>query len=113
MFAADAKFNNAEELIDKHLKEPLDLEIKDAFIPNRARFNKIITEYESRESEFAKAVDCLDACIRNINNDLKSSEVGFTQSLISEKYFLHVSKFKITEELFETFMSKLIQQQKF
>lgn len=115
VYAGDAKFNNPEEMKLKQAREDLALEQIKSFIPNSNRFNKIISEYEKRiirESEFAKAVDCLDACIRNLNDDSKTSNDGFTETLIRNKYFPHVSKFKVTGELFEIFMSKLIDQKK-
>lgn len=115
IYAGDAKFNNSEDLDQKHLKEQLALEKINTFIPNTVRFNKIVSEYEertSRESEFAKAVDCLDACIRNINNDSKTSADGFNEDLIRNKYYPHVGKFKITEQLFDFFMTKLISENK-
>lgn len=115
VYAGDAKFNNPEEMKLKHIREDLALEKINSFIPNSERFNRIVSQYEeriTRESEFAKAIDCLDACIRNLNDNSKTSNDGFTESLIRNKYSPHVSKFKITEELFEIFMSKLIAQKK-
>ena len=91
-------------------KEEQALEKIKTLIPNKLRFEKIVSEYEkraTREAEFAKAVDCLDACIRNINDDTKSNNDGFTEVLIRNKYLPHVSKFDITKELFEHLIHRL------
>ena len=110
VYAGDAKFNNPEEMKLKHQKEEQALEKIKTLIPNKLRFEKIVSEYEkraTREAEFAKAVDCLDACIRNINDDTKSNNDGFTEVLIRNKYLPHVSKFDITKELFEHLIHRL------
>jgi len=115
VYAGDAKFNNPEEMELKHHKEELALEKIRKIIPNQNRFETIINEYETRatrEAEFAKAVDCLDACIRNINDETKSNKDGFTETLIRQKYLPHVSKFDITKELFEIFIEQLIKLKK-
>ena len=115
IYAGDAKFNNPQEMKLKHKKETLALAKIRTFIPNQDRFDRIINEYElrnTREAEFAKAVDCLDACIRNINDETKSDKDGFTETLIRAKYLHHISKFAITNELFEEFMKELIRQKK-
>lgn len=115
IYAGDAKFNNPEELRLKESKEKLALEKINGFLPKENRINKIIIDYEkreTREAEFAKAIDCLDACLRNLNDNSKTDEDGFTESLIRKKYSPHVSKFEITNELFETFMKELIIQKK-
>ena len=67
---------------------------------------------ESRESKFAKAIDCLDSCIRSLNDNRKSKEDGFTEALIRKKYKSHVKEFKITDELFENIMKFLVEQDK-
>lgn len=110
IYAGDAKFNNPSELALKHEKEEAAFETIKTFLSSPNRFERIISEYEdksNREAQFAKAVDCLDACIRNINDDGKNSEDGFTLELITTKYFPHVSKFPITLQLFEHFVNKL------
>ena len=115
VYAGDAKFNNPDEMKMKLEKEEMALRKILSFLPNAERFQKIITEYENREtreSEFAKAIDCIDSCIRNLNDDSRTNEDGFTESLIRQKYEPHVSKFPFTLELFESLMNKLIAQKK-
>ncbi|MBS1520179.1 MAG: HD domain-containing protein [Bacteroidetes bacterium] len=115
VYAGDAKFNDPAAMALKHQNEEAAFAQIKTFIPNPNRFERIISEYEtrtSREAEFAKAVDCLDACVRNINDDTKSSNDGFTEALIRNKYLPHVSKFNITMELFETFITKLVELKK-
>ncbi|MFD2555113.1 HD domain-containing protein [Sphingobacterium tabacisoli] len=110
VYAGDAKFNNPDEMKLKYQKEASALAKIKTFIPNQNRFDKITSEYEerkTREAEFAKAVDCLDACIRNINDETKSANDGFTAELIRQKYLPHVSQFDITKELFEHLMLQL------
>lgn len=112
VYAGDAKFNNPEEMKLKQEKEEKALEKISSFIPNPDRFQRIMTEYEhrrTRESEFAKAIDCIDSCIRNLNDENASKKDGFTESLTRAKYEPHVSKFSITQELFETIMKKLVE----
>lgn len=115
VYAGDAKFNNPEEIRLKEEKEKA-AHIKIlSLVPNPARYESIIEKYESRESreaQFAKAVDCLDACIRNLNDSKKDPSDGFTEALIRKKYTPHVSKFKFTQALFETLMSKLKEENK-
>ena len=115
IYAGDAKFNNPQEMALKHEKEALALQKIKTFIPNKERFERITNEYElknTREAEFAKAVDCLDACIRNINDETKTAKDGFTEKLIRSIYLPHISKFAITFELFEEFMNELRKQKK-
>lgn len=115
VYAGDAKFNNPEEMKLKAEKEEKAMEKILSFIPNPDRFSHIMHEYESRstrESQFAKAVDCLDACIRNLNDENKSKEDGFTKELIHQKYFPHVSKFPFAQELFDQLMIKLVELKK-
>ncbi|WP_435622895.1 HD domain-containing protein [Flagellimonas sp.] len=115
VYAGDAKFNNPEEMKLKQEKEEKALEKISSFLPNSDRFQKIMNEYEhrkTRESEFAKAIDCIDSCIRNLNDENASNQDGFTESLIRAKYEPHVSKFTITKELFETLMEKLVELEK-
>lgn len=115
IYAGDAKFNNPQEMLAKQQRESDALEKIKNFIPNAERFQRITSEYENRktrEAEFAKAIDCLDACIRNINDDTKTANDGFTEALIRKKYTPHVSKFNITHELFESCLKKLIDAKK-
>ncbi len=115
VYAGDAKFNNPEEMRLKQEKEERALEKISSFLPNSGRFRRIMSEYEhrkTRESEFAKAIDCIDSCIRNLNDENASNKDGFTESLIRQKYQPHVSKFSITQELFETLIGKLIELDK-
>ena len=115
VYAGDAKFNNPEEMRLKQEKEEKALEKISSFLPNSDRFQRIMSEYEhrkTRESEFAKAIDCIDSCIRNLNDENASNKDGFTESLIREKYQPHVSKFPITEELFERLMERLVELEK-
>jgi len=115
VYAGDAKFNNSEETRLKHEKELASMKKIVSILPNPKRYEIIIEEYENRESreaQFAKAVDCLDACVRNLNDDKKSKDDGFTEELIRNKYIPHVSKFEFTLDLFEVLISKLKQQNK-
>ena len=111
VYAGDAKFNNPEEMKRKHEKEEKSFQKILSFIPNPNRFQKIVTEYEqrtTREAAFAKAIDCIDSCIRNLNDENATGEDGFTETLIRNKYYPHVSKFPLTLELFEKLMEKLV-----
>ncbi len=115
IYAGDAKFNNPAEMKLKKAKEDVALQQINTFIPNGERFNRILSEYEermTRESQFAKAIDCLDACVRNLNDSSKAEKDGFTESLIRTKYLPHVTKFELTSQLFEIFMAKLKAQNK-
>lgn len=110
IYAGDAKFNDPVQMKLKHAKEAEAFEKIMSIIPNAERFSAILNSYEqrvTRESQFAKAVDCLDSCIRNLNDDSKTSSDGFTEKLIREKYLPHVSQFKVTLELYEILMEKL------
>ncbi len=111
IYAGDAKFNNPEEMKVKKEKEEIAFKRIAAFIPNNQRFSRIIKEYESRETkeaQFAKAVDCIDSCIRNLNDNKSTNEDGFSEALIRKKYAPHVGKFQITERLFEALINKLV-----
>lgn len=115
VYAGDAKFNNPEEMRLKHQKEQTSMEKINAILPNAQRYQTLMLEYEnraSREAEFAKAVDCIDACIRNINDDKKNKDDGFDEALIRSKYTPHVSKFDVTLKLFEELMGILKEQDK-
>jgi len=115
VYAGDAKFNNPQEMKLKQEKEEKALKKISSFLPNAKRFEKIMSDYEhrkTRESEFAKAVDCIDSCIRNFNDEGASKEDGFTEGLIRNKYLPHVSKFPFMLELFETLMKKLVELEK-
>lgn len=116
VYAGDAKFNNPKEIRLKDEKEMASMKKIVSILPNPKRYIKIIEEYENRESreaQFAKAIDCLDACVKNLNDDKKSNSDGFTEELIRTKYIPHVSKFEFTQDLFETLMNKLKEQNKF
>lgn len=115
VYAGDAKFNNPEEMRMKEQKEAEAIQKILSFIPNPQRFNKILSEYEHRqtkEAEFAKAIDCIDSCIRNLNGENSSPEVGFTEQLIRNKYKPHVRKFPFIDHLFETIMNQLVTSNK-
>ena len=115
VYAGDAKFNNPQEMKMKQEKEEKALHKINSIHPNASRFQAIISEYEkrqTRESEFAKAIDCIDSCIRNLNDERASKNDGFTEDLIRQKYHPHVSKFPFTLELFERLMKKLVEQKK-
>jgi len=115
VYAGDAKFNNPEEMMLKEAKEIDSMKKIVSILPSPARYVGIIDEYETRETreaQFAKAVDCLDACIRCLNDDKKSKSDGFTEELIRTKYIPHVSRFKFTQDLFETLMNKLKAENK-
>lgn len=110
VYAGDAKFNDPEEMKAKPVKEQQAFDRILEFIPNKERFKGIIESYEqrdSREAQFAKAVDSLEACIRNLNSDHASFEDGFTPELITQKYLPHVERFDITLKLFERLMDGL------
>ena len=115
VYAGDAKFNNPEEMRQKRAKEEEALLKISNNLPDSKRFLRIVQEYEkraNREAEFAKAIDCIDSCVRNLNDKKASNKDGFTEELIRDKYLPHVSKFPITLELFEVLMSKLVAQNK-
>lgn len=115
VYAGDAKFNNPEEMKLKEQKEAEAIQKILSFIPNPQRFNKFLSEYEhrqTREAEFAKAIDCIDSCIRNLNDNNNAPEIGFTADLIRNKYRPHVSKFSLTNQLFEEIMKQLITANK-
>lgn len=115
VYAGDAKFNNPEEMKWKHQKEAQAVEKILSLIPNPKRYGSIVSAYEkrtSKEAQFAKAIDCIDACIRSLNDDKRTKKDGFSEELIREKYIPHVSTFKITNDLFETLMVKLKLQDK-
>ncbi len=115
VYAGDAKFNNPAEMATKNDKEAASLKQILTILPNPKRYKRLIDEYESRQSreaQLAKAIDCLDACVRNLNDDKKTNKDGFTEDLIRDKYLPHVSKFQFTLELFEILMTKLKQQKK-
>ena len=84
-------------------------------LPNSKRYEELIHEYESRESreaKFAKAIDCLDSCIRNLNDNNKSKKDGFTEELIRKKYKAHIKEFEFTDKLFEKIMKVLVKEAK-
>jgi len=115
VYAGDAKFNKPGEVKLKHEKEIASMKMITSIIPNPKRYEHIIGEYENRESreaQFAKAIDCLDTCVRNLNDDKKSKEDGFTEELIRTKYKPHVSKFNFIENLFEILIARLKLQNK-
>jgi len=115
VYAGDSKFNNPEEVMEKEEKEEAAMKEIIKLMPNSNRYVEIMTEYEqrtTREAEFAKAIDCIDACIRSINDYHKVPTDGFTEQLIRNKYIPHVSKFTFIHELFEVLMSKLKDQKK-
>ena len=115
IYAGDAKFNNPGEMKLKLEREHKALQKISSFLPNASRFQRILSEYEhreTRESEFAKAIDCIDSCIRNLNDENSSNNDGFTEDLIRQKYHPHVAKFPFTLELFENLMGKLVQLDK-
>ncbi len=115
VYAGDAKFNNPEEVRLKHEKEAEAMKRIVSLLPDPERYESIIAHYENRtskEAQFAKAVDCIDALVRNLNDEGKSTEDGFTEALIRDKYVPHVSKFEFVLELFEVLIGKLKQQNK-
>ena len=116
VYAGDAKFNNIEELKVKKEKEDMAMQQILSFIPNAQRYSDIISDYESkksREAKFAKAIDCLDSCIRNLNDNSPRMDNGFSEELIRNKYTKHVSEFDLLLDLFEKVMYKLKKSGKF
>lgn len=116
VYAGDAKFANAEEMKLKDQKEAESMKMILALMPKSTRFNNIIEEYElreTREAKYAKAIDCIDALIRKLNDDNKVEADGFTLELIHSKYKPHVSRFDFIDELFEELIRKLIEKNKF
>lgn len=110
IYAGDAKFNNPEEMQHKQQREEAAHRKICTFHPSASRFNKIIEQYESRnssEAKFAKAIDCIDACIRSLNDETKSRNDGFTEELIYNRYHPHVSKFAVTDSLFDELLIQL------
>jgi putative hydrolase of HD superfamily len=111
VYAGDAKFNDPATMKVKEKKEH-EAQIKiQELLPKPQRYQKIIEEYEQRltlEAKFAKAIDCLDSCIRNLNDEQATAADGFTERLIRDKYEPHVSKFSLTHQLFEKLMEKLV-----
>lgn len=110
VYAGDAKFNNPEEMKLKKEKEEQAFQKIISLLPDSSRYEKIITEYEyreTREAAFAKAIDCIDSCIRNLNDEHAGKQDGFTEALIREKYTPHVSEFPFINELFNMLMKKL------
>lgn len=115
VYAGDAKFNNPEEIKLKHKKEQEALKKLASVIPNHSRIHSIIEGYEirhNRESKFAKAIDCIDSCIRNLNDPKKTNKDGFTEELIRKKYLPHVIEFDLTFDLFEACIQELKKQRK-
>jgi len=115
IYAGDAKFDNPTEMAEKEKRESEAYQKILTFIPNKKRYSGIVEQYEHRETieaEFAKAVDCIDACIRNLNQPYTKDSEKFTEALIRDKYMPYVSKFSVTSDLFETLMSELKNQSK-
>ena len=72
VYAGDAKFNDPEAMKVKEEKEEKAMKQISSLLPSAVRYNRIMHEYEgreTREAEFAKAIDCIDSCIRNLNDD--------------------------------------------
>ena len=81
------------------------------WIPTPNQF--LISSYStSREAKFAKAVDCIGVCIRNIKDTRKNKKDGFDEALIRSKYMPHVSNFNVTLGLFENLKDILKDQGK-
>ena len=115
VYAGDAKFNNPEQMRVKKEKEEVAMKKVISLLPDSTRYKSLMHEYEtrlSRESQFAKAIDCIDACITNLNDPNKNNEDGFTEELIRNKYKPHVQKFDFTSSLFEMLMEKLKKEGK-
>lgn len=115
VYAGDAKFNDPEEMRLKEKKEKSSIKKIVSVLPRPRRYEEIVEGYESRtsrEAQFAKAIDCLDSCVRNLNDDRKSASDGFTEDLIRNKYYPHVSRFELTRGLFDAMMERLRQQNK-
>ncbi len=113
VYAGDAKFNNPEQMKVKKEKEEVAMKKIISVLPDSTRYKSLMHEYEtrlSRESQFAKAIDCIDACITNLNDDKKTNEDGFTEELIRKKYEPHIQKFDFINKLFEVLISKLKQE---
>lgn len=116
VYAGDAKFNDADALAKKSSKELAAFEKIQSFIPNKKRFSTIIHDYEARncrEAKFAKAIDCLDSCIRNLNDSSPRQKIGFTEALIRAKYKIPIAEFPLLEKLFENIMAQLKTAKKF
>lgn len=115
VYAGDAKFDNPAEMINKEENEKVAFLKIQSLLPKPSRFRTLIEEYElrnTREAEFAKAIDCIDACIRNLNQEYSEDSKNFTESLIRTKYTPHISKFELTQNLFEALLAKLKEQKK-
>ena len=115
VYAGDAKFNNPNEMEAKHQKELDAMKRIVALLPHPERFRTLVEQYESRksrEAQFAKAIDCIDALVRNLNDANNRSHDGFTEELIRNKYTPHVARFPFLMELFQTLMGKLKEQNK-
>ncbi len=115
IYAGDAKFNNPEEMKKKKELEAMGFQKIISILPNSERYEHLIEEYEARktrESKFAKAIDCLDALIRAYNDKRKPKDEGFTEKLIRNKYKKHVQEFEFTDVLFEKLMTILVEQEK-
>ena len=115
VYAGDAKFNNPKQMKLKEELEAKGMKKIIALLPDPERYKKLMEEYESRnsrESKFAKAIDCIDTCIRSLNDARKCKEDGFTKELIRAKYKPHVKEFHFIDKLFEELMALLISQGK-
>lgn len=115
VYAGDAKFNKPEQMRVKKEKEEVATKKIISLLPDSTRYESLMFEYEtrhSRESLFAKAIDCIDACITNLNDDKKTNAGGFSEELIRNKYKPHIQKFDFINKLFEVLMNKLKQQDK-
>jgi putative hydrolases of HD superfamily len=115
VYAGDAKFNNPEEMRHKSHREAEAHKKIIQLHPFAERYKAIVTRYEqrlSREAQFAKAIDCIDACVRSLNDDTKHALDGFNERLIREKYAPHVGAFPSTSEIFELLMAELKRENK-
>jgi len=100
VYAGDAKFNNPEQVSQKKEKEEIAMEKVISLLPDSTRYEALMFEYETRQSRealFAKAIDCIDALVTNLNDDKKTSADGFTEELIRDKYEPHVKKFELLD----------------
>ena len=107
VYSGDSQYTKDQDVKTQAQREQEGFEKLLKIIPQPKRYEELYEEFEelqTREAQFAKAIDYLEPLVNGVNEDRISKNEGFTEQKMRSRYDKHMQRFELTEQLYEALL---------